>query len=58
MNANPARPERSGDREQPRPSGRADEEDGSAGEPFGRVAVRRLAKDDGRALIIYRRVES
>jgi hypothetical protein len=58
MNAKPARPERSGDREQTPPSGRADEKDGSAGEPFGPLAVRRLVKDDGRALIIYRGVES
>jgi len=58
VNAKRAWPERSGDRQKTPPSGRADEKDGSAGGPFGPLAVRRLVKDDGRALIIYRRVES
>ena len=58
MNAKPAQPERSGEREQTPPSGRVGEEDGLAGEPFGPLAVRRLVKDDGRTLIIYRGVES
>lgn len=60
MNATPAQPERSGEREQAPPSGRVDEQDALAGEPdalasepFGPLAARRLVKDDGRALILY-----
>jgi hypothetical protein len=58
MDAKPAPPERPGEPGQAPPSAGADEQDGSAGEAFGPLALRRLVKGDGRALIIYRRVES
>ena len=51
MDGNPP-PDGRGIAEQPSPGAREEREAGPA-ERFGPLAVRRMAKDDGRALIVY-----